>query len=34
MEIITRILDNVIILNKFPLEEARVTAEKYRSIGI
>lgn len=34
MAVITRILDNVITLNKFPLEEARITAEKYRSIGI
>ncbi len=32
--IIERIIDNVITLTAFPVEEARHTAERYRSIGI
>ncbi|MBF0512172.1 MAG: ribonucleoside-diphosphate reductase subunit alpha, partial [Candidatus Omnitrophica bacterium] len=29
-----RILDNVITLNFYPIEEAKITAQKYRSIGL
>lgn len=32
--IVTRALDNVISLNAYPIEEARITAEKYRAIWI
>lgn len=32
--IITRLLDNVIDLNAYPIEETRISAEKYRAIGI
>jgi ribonucleoside-diphosphate reductase alpha chain len=30
--IITRLLDNVIDLNAYPVEETRISAEKYRAI--
>lgn len=29
-----RILDNVITLNYYPIEESRITSEKYRSVGL
>jgi ribonucleoside-diphosphate reductase alpha chain len=32
--VLLRILDNVITLNYYPIQEARRTAERYRSIGI
>lgn len=32
--IVTRLLDNVIDLNAYPIEETRISAEKYRAIGI
>ena len=32
--IVTRTLDNVIDLNEYPVEETRISAEKYRAIGI
>ena len=32
--VLTRLLDNLITLNRFPVKEAERTAERYRSIGI
>ena len=29
-----RVLDNVITLNYYPIEESRVTSQKYRSVGL
>ncbi len=34
MPISMRILDNVITLNYYPIEESRITSKKYRSIGV
>lgn len=34
LPIAMRILDNVIILNLFPIKEAEITALKYRSVGL
>lgn len=34
MEVISRLLDNVITITKFPIKAAEATAMKYRSIGI
>lgn len=34
MRVITRIVDNVITLNYYPVKEAEYTAKRYRSVGI
>ena len=34
MPVSMRILDNVITLNYYPIEESRITSEKYRSVGL